>query len=170
MLLDTRGRAGCSSALRASISSRRSVLLSDPQSKKLEAPASNGLTGGFDAVVWIRLEVVNVFSTLHQNGASEDASPTCPHRITTRIGDPQNSGSIAVSTRGTVQVQVSTPTITIPDGSSSEVILHCNLRAHYKPDPGTLLLPEPIHGELQASVSIEQSPSLRTASDSSKRR
>ncbi len=121
---------------------------------------SNGLTGGFDAVVWIRLEVVNcLLATLHQNGASEDASPTCPHRITTRIGDPQNSGSIAVSTRGTVRVQVSTPTITLPDGSTSEVILHCDLRAHYEPDDSTALLPEPIHGELQASFSIEQSNS-----------
>ena len=32
---------------------------------------SNGLAGGFDAVVLIRLEVVNcILGTLHQNGAS----------------------------------------------------------------------------------------------------
>ena len=118
---------------------------------------SNGLAGGFDAVVLIRLEVVNcILGTLHQNGASRDASPTCPHWITVRIGD--SNGSPAAATRGTVQVQISTPTITIPNGSSSEVILQCDLRALYKPDPGTFMLPEPIHGRLQATVSIERSP------------
>ncbi len=51
--------------------------------------------------------------------------------------------------RGTAQVQLSTPTIEIPHGSTSEMVASVQLRVNYIPDPDTVRLPEPIHGELR---------------------
>jgi peroxiredoxin len=50
--------------------------------------------------------------------------------------------------RGRADFQVSTPTISVPAGSLSEVTVHAWVRAHFYPDSGAL--PEPIHGEVRA--------------------
>jgi peroxiredoxin len=50
--------------------------------------------------------------------------------------------------RGRVDFQASTPTISIPAGTLSEVTVHAWVRAHFYPDSGAL--PEPIHGEVRA--------------------
>jgi peroxiredoxin len=62
--------------------------------------------------------------------------------------------------RGMAKVQVSSITITIPDGSSSEVTLHARIRAHYYPDLSTTDLPAPLHGDLNATLDVRmvQSP------------
>ncbi len=65
---------------------------------------------------------------------------------------------------GTARVQVGTPMITFPDGSTSEVTVRLPIRAHHTPDPGTNALPEPIHGEVRASFSVHV---LRVADASS---
>jgi peroxiredoxin len=57
--------------------------------------------------------------------------------------------------RGTAQVQVSTPTVTFPPGSTSEIKAKVDLRANYIPDPKSLTLPQPIHGDLEAAFSVE---------------
>jgi hypothetical protein len=182
---------------------------------------SNVLTGDYDAVVEVDVGVVNyILGTLHQKGASEDASPSFLHSFTTRVGDvpkvpkfelaevflvqnfgaeagdireipqdvledvqedllqlrrdlsrvldPSDSGGGLATVlanipglfvvRGTAKVQASTPTITLPQGSTSEVTVHCQIRARYRPDPGTAALPEPIHGEVQATFFVEYNP------------
>jgi peroxiredoxin len=49
---------------------------------------SNGLTGDFEAAVEVRVEAVNrILASLHQAGASEEASPKFLHAITARVGD-----------------------------------------------------------------------------------
>src|SRR4029453_10019964 len=49
---------------------------------------SNGLTGDFEAAVEVRVEAVNrILASLHQAGASEEASPKVLHAITARVGD-----------------------------------------------------------------------------------
>ncbi len=60
-----------------------------------------------------------------------------------------------VTPRGTAQVQLSTPTIFVPHGSTSEIVVSVQLRAHYIPDPDTPPLPAPIHGEIQATYFVE---------------
>jgi hypothetical protein len=57
--------------------------------------------------------------------------------------------------RGTAEVQVSSPTVRMPQGSSSEVTVHAHIRARYRPDPDTADLPEPLHGEVRAAFDIE---------------
>jgi thiol-disulfide isomerase/thioredoxin len=61
--------------------------------------------------------------------------------------------------RGRVLVQVSTLTVSLPAGSTSEVTVHASVRAHYFPDPGTTDLPQPIHGEVQATFEVRQTQS-----------
>jgi peroxiredoxin len=65
-----------------------------------------------------------------------------------------------VVVRGVVKVQLSAPSIAFPSGSTSEVSVRCQLRALYFPDPGTAVLPEPIHGELRATFTVDVSPSV----------
>jgi len=65
------------------------------------------------------------------------------------VAELKDELSTPVAPRGTAQVQLSTPTIEIPHGSTSEVVASVQLRANYIPDPGTVQLPEPIHGELR---------------------
>ena len=61
--------------------------------------------------------------------------------------------------RGRAKLQVATVTITVPDGSSSEVTVRAHVRAHYYPDPGTSDLPAPIHGEVSAAFDVRKVPS-----------
>src|SRR5687767_8332087 len=63
--------------------------------------------------------------------------------------------------RGRVKLQVSSVTVAVPDGSSSEITVQARVRAHYYPDPGTTDLPAPVHGEIRAAFEVRkvQSPS-----------
>ena len=57
--------------------------------------------------------------------------------------------------RGTVKVQISALTVTFPEGTTSEATVRCQVRALYMPDPGTLALPAPIHGEVQIGFVVK---------------
>ena len=50
--------------------------------------------------------------------------------------------------RGTIKAQLSTLTVSFPEGTTSEATVRCHVRAFYMPDPGTEALPSPIHGEV----------------------
>ena len=58
--------------------------------------------------------------------------------------------------RGRVKLQVSSVTVAVPDGSSSEVTVQARVRAHYFPDPGTPDLPGPVHGEVCAAFDVRK--------------
>jgi peroxiredoxin len=58
--------------------------------------------------------------------------------------------------RGTVKLQTSTPTITVPQGSSSEITVNVGIRARYYPDVGTTDLPAPVHGDVQAAFEVRK--------------
>ena len=61
--------------------------------------------------------------------------------------------------RGTVKLQVASPTINVPAGSSSEVTVSAGIRAQYSPDPDTVDLPAPIHGDVNAAFDVRMEPS-----------
>ena len=62
----------------------------------------NKLTGDFDAVVQLRTDALNrLLATLHQNGASPDASPSFPHSFSIRVGDP-SVGELMMKTFGSL--------------------------------------------------------------------
>ncbi len=56
--------------------------------------------------------------------------------------------------RGLVRLQVSNVTISVPNGSSSEVIIHAGIRARYYPDPGTTALPASVHGHVHTTFDV----------------
>lgn len=56
--------------------------------------------------------------------------------------------------RGIVKLQVSSPTISVPAGSATEVIVNARIRAKYYPDPGTTELPAPVHGQVAVTFEI----------------
>jgi hypothetical protein len=58
--------------------------------------------------------------------------------------------------RGRARIQISTMTLSLPPGSTSEVTVHAFVRAHYAPDPNTADLPQPIHGEVQGTCEVRQ--------------
>jgi peroxiredoxin len=179
----------------------------------------NELTGDYEAAVEVSVEALNrILATLHQAGASDEASPKLLHEITARVGDTptrpqfelaeaflQNlistsgdtftysrdvlrkvqsdlstiqktlvgvlrglsaardpSGSSELSpavilanfpefflVRGFVQAQLSTLSVTFPKDTTSEVTVHCQIRALYIRDASTVALPAPIHGEIR---------------------
>ena len=68
--------------------------------------------------------------------------------LTAVIGDAPGA------VRGKADVQLSTVRMTVPHGSTSEVVLHIDIRAHYRPAAGTTDLAAPIHGEVEAAFEI----------------
>jgi hypothetical protein len=58
--------------------------------------------------------------------------------------------------RGLVKLQLSSVTVAVPDGSSSEVDVTAAIRARYYPDNGAADLPTPIHGTVQAAFSVRK--------------
>ncbi len=61
--------------------------------------------------------------------------------------------------RGTAWLQLSSVSVSVPPGSTSEVTTHAQVRARYVPDADTTDLPAPIHGEVQAAFDVRQAPS-----------
>ena len=75
------------------------------------------------------------------------------YRTTAPVLDPLPRPPGAV--RGTARVQLSTPRVTFPAGSTSDVTFRARIRAHYTPDADTVMLPETIHGEVHVRYSID---------------
>jgi peroxiredoxin len=185
---------------------------------------ANPLTGGFDAVVQIRVRQLNaLLATLHQNGAASDAALKLLHSTSLRIGDPpptspdlaafadwvldvQVAGtgtgpgagpaaglakspaklkaqlvsgsppgvaarvlsSLAVfdastlpeleiiPVKGRADVQISSVRLAVASGATSEITVLADVRARYRPDPGTTPLPEFIHGSVSAVFKVKK--------------
>ncbi|MGV0646652.1 TlpA disulfide reductase family protein [Mycolicibacterium sp. XJ2546] len=60
--------------------------------------------------------------------------------------------------RGRAKLQISSITVSVPDGSSTEVVIRAAVRAQYYPDPGTTELPPSVHGEVHATFDVSQIP------------
>ncbi len=65
--------------------------------------------------------------------------------------EPAADGAV----RGTADVQLSNPTISLAERSIGEVTVHVDVRVHYEPDQGSAPMPEPIHGEVRATYIIK---------------
>jgi peroxiredoxin len=65
--------------------------------------------------------------------------------------EPAASGAV----RGKAEVQLSAPTISLAGGAGGEVTVHVFIRVHYVPDAGSAAMPEPIHGEVQATYIVK---------------
>jgi peroxiredoxin len=76
--------------------------------------------------------------------------------LLSKIGQVQLTPAAPGTVRGTVRTQVASPTLSFPSGSTSEITVHVDVRAHYSPDPDTEPMPEPVHGEVQATFEVRQ--------------
>ena len=65
--------------------------------------------------------------------------------------EPAADGAV----RGTADVQLSNPTISLAERSVGEVTVHVDVRVHYDPDKGSAPMPEPIHGEVRATYIVK---------------
>ncbi len=65
--------------------------------------------------------------------------------------EPAADGAV----RGTADVQLSNPTISLGERSIGEVTIHVDVRVHYDPDRGSAPMPEPIHGEVRATYIVK---------------
>ena len=131
---------------------------------------SNPLTGDFDLVAQFSLPTVNrILGSIHQKGNVSNDGITFLHSFRTHI--PQNpgpafpvgKGGIPIpivpnpsAVVGIIEVQVSTPTITLVSNSSTRVTAHFEIMAHYIADDPASTVPEFVHGELQVTFSILQ--------------
>lgn len=57
---------------------------------------------------------------------------------------------------GIAQLQLSTPTITIPDQSGTRLTAHIQMMAHWFADPDTPPIPDFLRGEIQITVGVDQ--------------
>jgi peroxiredoxin len=56
---------------------------------------------------------------------------------------------------GKVEVQISSPTLSVVEGSTSELTVSVSIRAHFYPDHDSVLLPEPFHGEVRIAYEVK---------------
>ena len=119
---------------------------------------SKELTGGFDVAAEFSLEAVNcVLAAQHQDGTYFHSIPTERHGEGlpwARIDDP------GTGVRGLAQIEVSTPTVTLPpDESASRITIHFQLMAHMVAGHDSAAVPEFVHGQIQVTADVARYPS-----------
>ncbi len=58
--------------------------------------------------------------------------------------------------KGRARLQLSTVRLSVAEGSTSEVTVHADVRAHYDADPATTPLPAPVNGEVRAAFEVRK--------------
>ena len=113
---------------------------------------ANPLTGDFEAVLQVSGSTVNrLLATIHQNGGSNTTLPSFPHRGRLRIGEPHPIDGM----RGTIAFQAGAPHIDLIHGATDRFWLALSVRARYTADPGSVPIPEFIHGTIRAQYRID---------------
>jgi peroxiredoxin len=109
---------------------------------------ANELTGEFDVVAEFSIQAVNnILAAQHQ-------SEVYLHSIPASIDDAETG------VHGSVQIQVSTPTVTLPpDEDARRVSIHYQIMAHMVADRNSAAVPEFIHGEVDVTLGVAQTTS-----------
>jgi peroxiredoxin len=61
-----------------------------------------------------------------------------------------------IPVKGRADVQISSVRLEVASGATSEIAVHAEVRARYRPDPGTTPLPEFIHGSVRAVFKVRK--------------
>lgn len=113
---------------------------------------ANPLTGDFEAVLQVSGATVNrLLASMHQNAGANPDTPTFPHSMGMRIGDPDPIDGM----KGSVNAQISAPRIELIHETSDSFWLEVTVRARYTPDPGSVPIPEFIHGTVRARYRLD---------------
>ncbi len=93
-----------------------------------------------------------------QNELTAAAPPGAAQMLTDAFAELRagwgNIPPIFGTVSGSFNLQASNVTVTVPNGSSSEVDINVQIRAVYYPNSGTIDLPAPIHGTVQAAFEV----------------
>jgi peroxiredoxin len=93
-----------------------------------------------------------------QNELTAAAPPGAAQMLTDAFAELRagwgNIPPIVGTVSGTFNLQASNVTVTVPNGSSSEIDVNVAIRAVYYPNSGTMDLPAPIHGNVQAAFEV----------------
>jgi peroxiredoxin len=93
-----------------------------------------------------------------QNELTAAAPPGAAQMLTDAFAELRagwgNIPPIFGTVSGTFNLQASNVTVTVPNGSSSEIDMNVGIRAVYAPVSGTVDLPAPIHGTVQAAFEV----------------
>jgi hypothetical protein len=112
----------------------------------------NPLTGDFEAVLQLSGNTINrLMASMHQNAFTKPNLPSFPHSVRMRIGDDHMIEGV----RGLVHLQVSVPRIELIHGVTDRFRLEVEVRAWFRPDPGTAPLPTFINGTVHAEYRIQ---------------
>jgi hypothetical protein len=110
------------------------------------------LTGDFDVVLQVSGATLDrMAATMHQNGFTNDASPSLPHIVYSRI---EGSGALA-GERGSFAAQTGTPHIVLIDGATDRFRVEIGFRARYRADPGSTPLADVIQGTIYATYRLD---------------
>lgn len=86
-----------------------------------------------------------------------EASALSPGHLERAVPQAGGGGGDFTGIYGFAEIQVSTPTITLPqDPNASRVTIHYQIMAHFVAEPQSTPMPEFLHGELQATVNVAQ--------------
>lgn len=114
---------------------------------------ANPLTGDYEAVLQVSGGTLNrLMASMHQNAFADPDRPSFPHVTVLRLGDDRAIDGV----RGTVWGQVSVPLIELIHRSTNSFWLEVDVRVRYEPDPGSVPLPEFIHGTVRAEYTLEE--------------
>jgi hypothetical protein len=112
---------------------------------------SSPLTGDFDAVLEVSGATIDrLVASIHQNAFAKPNLPSFPHSAWIRRGDDYALDDV----RGSLQVQISVPSIQLIDRASDRFGLSVAVRIRYEPDPSTQPLPTFINGTVRAEYEI----------------
>ena len=113
---------------------------------------ANPLTGDFEAVLQVSGATVNrLLAGMHQNAGANPDTPSFPHSMGMRIGDPDPIDGM----KGLANAQISAPRIELIHETSDSFWLEVDVRAQYTPDPGSVPIPEFIHGTVRARYRLD---------------
>jgi hypothetical protein len=118
---------------------------------------TNRWTGGFDAAIALAPTGANsLLAAIHRKGHAVSGEPhDGPHVLhSLAVNLPIPGSAAAHGLRGHLQVQVSTPSVSIPDGPAGRASISVDVYAWFRAALGSTPAPEFLHGTLRFTTAI----------------
>lgn len=118
---------------------------------------TNRWTGGFDAAIALAPAGANsLLAAIHRKGHAPPGEPhQGPHLLhSLALNLPLQGSGATHGLRGTLQVQISTPSVSIPEGQPGRAAVSVELYAWFQKALGSTPAPEFLHGTLRFTAPI----------------
>jgi len=118
---------------------------------------SNRWTGGFDAAIELAPSGANsLLAAIHRKGHAPPgevrAGPHLLHGLALNLPLPESAATHGL--KGRLQVQISTPSVSIPDGPPGRVTVSSEIYARFQAVAGSEPAPEFVHGTLRFTTPL----------------